>query len=41
MRSNRNLLEGVDGLCLESGGNSLATFSEHRDLGLIRPRGQG
>ena len=30
-----------DRLCLESGGNSLATFSEHRDLGLIRPRGQG
>jgi hypothetical protein len=29
------------GLCLESGGNSPATFSEHVDLGLIRPRGQG
>jgi hypothetical protein len=28
------------GLCLESGGNSLAAFSEHVDLGLIRPRGQ-
>jgi hypothetical protein len=27
-------------LCLESGGNSLAAFSEHVDLGLIRPRGQ-
>jgi hypothetical protein len=29
------------GLCLECGGNSLAAFSEHVDLGLIRPRGQG
>jgi len=28
-------------LCLECGGNSLAAFSEHVDLGLIRPRGQG
>jgi hypothetical protein len=28
-------------LCLESGGNSLAAFSKHVDLGLIRPRGQG
>ena len=33
--------ESLKWLCLESGGNSLATFSEHRDLGLIRPRGQG
>ncbi|WP_295453841.1 hypothetical protein [uncultured Pseudophaeobacter sp.] len=30
----------AEGLCLESGGNSLAAFSEHVDLGLIRPRGQ-
>jgi hypothetical protein len=29
------------GLCLESGGNSLAAFSERVDLGLIRLRGQG
>ena len=29
------------GLCLETGGNSLAAVSEHVDLGLIRPRGQG
>ena len=27
--------------CLGSGGNSLAACSEHWDLGLIRPRGQG
>ncbi len=31
----------VCGLCLESGGNSLAAFSEHVDFGLIRPLGQG
>jgi alkanesulfonate monooxygenase SsuD/methylene tetrahydromethanopterin reductase-like flavin-dependent oxidoreductase (luciferase family) len=30
-----------DRLCLESGGNSLAAFSEHVDFGLIRPLGQG
>jgi len=29
------------GSCLGSGGNSLAACSEHWDLGLIRPRGQG
>jgi len=28
-------------LCRETGGNSLAAFCEHVDLGLIRPRGQG
>jgi len=33
--------EELNRLCLESGGNSLATFSEHVNLGLIRPRGQG
>jgi hypothetical protein len=36
-----SLAEPEDGLCLECGGNSLAAFSEHVDLGLIRPRGQG
>jgi hypothetical protein len=34
------LFPRVGRLCLESGGNSLAAFSEHVDLGLIRPRGQ-
>ena len=29
------------GLCLESGGNSPATFSKFDDLRLIRRRGQG
>ena len=34
-------LDGTTGSCLGSGGNSLAACSEHWDLGLIRPRGQG
>lgn len=43
LRSVRNTTEPANGerLCLEFGGNSPAAFSEHMDLGLIKPRGQG
>ena len=37
----KELAERFDRLCLGSGGNSLAAFSEQLDLGPIRPRGQG
>lgn len=39
--SSTNVVSRYLGLCLEFGGNSPAAFSEHVDLGLIRPRGQG